>query len=391
MKRLFFEPRQEWQKRCEEDGFKYHSIDGEPYWREDAGYQFTLSEIEQIEAATEELHAMCMDFVNDTVRGGDYSAYGLPEVALSLIEQSWRVKDPHVYGRFDFVFKNGAVKLLEYNADTPTSLLESSVIQWTWLQDHGLPDQFNSIHEKLIARWRWPQLVSRLPLKPRIYLTTMSDAGLEDWSNLFYIADTIAQAGLDCSLVDIEKIGWDEDTHFFADAKSELIKTCFKLYPWEWMIQDKFGKYLSDTNTLFIEPAWKMLLSNKALLPILWERHPGHPLLLPAYFERDNRAETKSGRWVRKPMLAREGANLTLIENGQAKPLTGSQHNPAYDASYILQEACELPEFDGWHAVIGSWVIGDEAAGMGIREDRGLVTGNNSYFVSHYFKEGEEE
>ena len=46
-----------------------------------------------------------------------------------------------------------------------------------------------------------------------------------------------------------------------------------------------------------------------------------------------------------------------------------------------------LPDFDGHHPVIGSWVIANQAAGIGIREDTSPITGNNSRFVPHYFIE----
>ena len=55
----------------------------------------------------------------------------------------------------------GPAKLLEYNADTPTSMFEAAVFQWTWLEQaierNIIPkraDQFNSIHERLIEAWK---------------------------------------------------------------------------------------------------------------------------------------------------------------------------------------------------------------------------------------------
>lgn len=385
MERLTFEPRENWTERCEKQGFRFHSIGGEPYWRETAGYRFSLKEIDCIETATAELHTMCMDLVADVVKSGNYDSYHLPNWVPALIERSWNAKEPYLYGRFDFVYAGGEIKLLEYNADTPTSLLEASVIQWTWIEDRDLPDQFNSIHEKLVARWK--HMAKEFPLVSHVYLTTMSDAGLEDWSNVSYLAETVVQAELDCSLINLEEVGWDNERRFFVDVNDKPIIICFKLYPWEWMVYDEFGKNIAYSNTRFIEPAWKMLLSSKAILPLLWERHKGHPLLLPAYFESGNSIEVTRGKWVRKPILAREGANVSLFDNGEKKNLLGSDYNPAYDEGYVLQQWRALPDFDGWHPVIGSWVIGDDPAGMGIREDKGFVTGNESYFVSHYFDE----
>lgn len=385
MKRMIFDHRQDWRRRCEEAGFRFHTIDENIYWREGAGYKFTSKEIDLIDDATAELHGMCMDLVDEIVKSGDYRGYGFRNEVISLIERSWRAGDPHIYGRFDLAFNEGKIKMLEYNADTPTSLVESSIAQWFWLEDRGLPDQFNSIHEKLIERWR--QISPKLPVSNRMYFTTMREAGVEDWSNLGYMASTAVDAGIDSFLIDIEDIGWDESRRTFVDQTNGPIMWCFKLYPWEWMMKDEFGNNIPSSGTKFLEPPWKMLLSNKVLLSLLWQRHENHPLLLPAYLEKDNEAATKIGKWARKPMLAREGANLSLLENGAVKSLTGSIHNPNYDHDYVLQQWVDLPAFDGMNAVIGSWVIGDEPAGIGIREDSNTVTGNASFFVPHYFTE----
>lgn len=386
MIRTRFEPRPNWQNRCEEQGFRFHTNGGVPYWQETAGYGFSFHEVEKIETATGELHEMCMDHVAETIKLGDYAPYGLPDSAPALIERSWREKEPHLYGRFDFAYDGGSPKLLEYNADTPTSLLEAAVIQWTWKEDRQLPDQFNSLHEKLIARWKYMR--SLAPSMSHVYFTTMQEAGPEDWANIAYHTEVAFQAGIDSTLIDLEAIGWDDRQFFFTDINENPIGTCFKLYPWEWMLIDEFEGNLAFTKTRFVEPAWKMLLSNKALLPLLWKKHEGHPLLLPAHFEaEESRSITSTGKWIRKPILAREGANVSLIENGQSRALLGSDFNPAYDHRYVVQKWHQLPEFDGWHPVIGSWVVGDEPAGMSIREDRGDVTGNMSCFVPHFIEE----
>ena len=126
-----------------------------------------------------------------------------------------------------------------------------------------------------------------------------------------------------------------------------------------------------------IEPAWKMLLSNKGLLAVLWELFEGHPNLLPASLEqgvfRDN--------YVVKPLLSREGENVTVHRNGQVHEVEGSYGGKAV----VYQQLASIPCIDGHYPVIGSWVIAGESAGIGIREDRTLVTTNASRFVPHYF------
>ncbi|RYY88715.1 MAG: glutathionylspermidine synthase family protein, partial [Chitinophagaceae bacterium] len=156
----------------------------------------------------------------------------------------------------------------------------------------------------------------------------------------------------------------------------------FKLYPWEWLAADEFGKQiLEDANAAFwIEPAWKMLLSNKALLPLLWELNPGHPLLLPAF-----REPGSLRNYIKKPILSREGANITMVREGQTVQHTDGEYGKE---GFIYQELFELPSFDGHYPVIGSWIIGQEPAGIGIREADGLITDNRSRFVPHLIQPG---
>jgi glutathionylspermidine synthase len=159
--------------------------------------------------------------------------------------------------------------------------------------------------------------------------------------------------------------------------EDQPIRNIFKLYPWEWMVNEDFGvNILSDRNSAFwVEPAWKMILSNKAILPILWELYADCPYLLPAYY--DNRDLT---RYVKKPILSREGANISIVRDNNLLQQTGGEYGKE---GYVYQELFDLPSFEGNYPVLGSWIIGQEPAGMGIREAGSLVTDNLSRFVPH--------
>ena len=196
-------------------------------------------------------------------------------------------------------------KLLEYNADTPTALLEASVVQWFWLQElHPHADQFNSIHERLIEAWRrWAGKT--------IYFSSIKEHS-EDEQTVLYLRDTCEQAGVKTKPVYIEDIGWDEREKHFVDLDGMTIEHCFKLYPWEWLWHEEFGKNLAHDCIQLIEPSWKMLLSNKGLLPILWELFPDHPNLLPAF----ETSAPLGNSYIRKPKLSREGSNVSWIEGG---------------------------------------------------------------------------
>ena len=159
MKRKIFTPRPDWQVEHQNIGFDYFnlpSLDGSIYWSEGVAYEFTLKQIEQLEDAANELHQMCLSVV-ESHSTRDYPAYfQIPETAISHIEHSWKQNAPMLYGALISLYDGRNIKILEYNADTPT-LLEASVAQWLWIEQvSGIAnrDQFNSIHEDLIKRWK---------------------------------------------------------------------------------------------------------------------------------------------------------------------------------------------------------------------------------------------
>lgn len=375
MKREILSPRKNWQEKLEDIGFNYHSIGG-TYWQENACYSFTAEEIDTIEAATQELHEMCLTAIDYIICEDLFEQFAIPVQFKQSIIDSWHQHQPSIYGRFDLSYQTGQPpKLLEYNADTPTALLEASVAQWYWLQDVKPDyDQFNSIHEKLIDQWKYIKDYSEQDLT--FYFSSVSSE--EDFYNLEYLRDTAIQAEITTQQLFIEDIGWNNQTQQFIDLNQQPINALFKLYPWEWMINEEFGQYLLNNSiALIIEPYWKMLLSNKTILPILWQLYPDHPNLLPAYFKPDLLGDT----YVKKPILSREGANISI----KTPSMTLNEQGTYGAEGYIYQAYAPLPKFNDNYAVIGSWIIGNEAAGIGVREDNSLITKNSSRFVPHYF------
>jgi len=381
MRREASPPRPDFETHAAEIGFEYADIDGEPYWDESARYVFTLREIEEdIEAATAELHALCLELVSRVAKSEEMmERLRLPSHSRDLVAESWRKREPSLYGRFDFAYDGrGPAKLLEYNADTPTSLFESAVAQWRWLEhmiDRGsLPrsaDQFNSLHEKLIARW------GEIAPRAFVHLSAMSES-VEDFGMIAYLADCAAQAGSAAALLDVRDIGL-KDARFY-DRDGREIEILFKLYPWEWMFADEFGQAPAMRRTRFLEPPWKAALSNKGMLALLWEMAPGHPNLLECYFADDPRSKALGENYAMKPLYSREGANVSLVRDGRAIASAPG----AYGAEGHVRQALHmLGCFDGQYPALGSWLIGDAPAGMGIREDVSPLTSNRSRFVPH--------
>lgn len=354
------------------------SVDNKPYFSEDAYYEFTGNQVERLYEATKELHSMSLDYVSDTIKKGDYSGLGLNDSMISVIESTYKEnKDFYLYGRFDLALnpRNNSIKMLEYNADTPTSLYESSIVQWDW-KEHYFPkaDQYNSIHEELIERWKsFPQ---------NMYFTAHDDAGKEDWMTLYYLLDTYLSSGSNTgNCINLTDLGLTSSGNF-VDMSGTIIENIFKLYPWEFMQEEEFITSASNTN--FLEPAWKILLSNKSLLPKLWEKHEKHPLLLPSFFIEEGKEFPRS--FIKKPIFSREGANVSSTNKEDFRNKDYDLYSDSlYDSSgYIIQADAEIPIQDGFTPVIGSWVVGEEPCGINIREDKGF-TRNTSRFVPHIF------
>jgi glutathionylspermidine synthase len=384
VRRLVLPERPDWRAQAEALGFHFHTIDGERYWDERTPYAFSLREVEDdIEAPTRELHDMAMQLVDEAVRSEALlDRLAIPPVCRDWIRDSWTAGAPHLYGRMDLAYDGtGPAKLYELNYDTPTALYEAAYFQWLWLEqqiDAGhLPrgaDQYNRIQELLCEAFGHLARDRRIARPVHFAAVRGSE---EDQATVAYLRDCAHQVGVETQALAIEDIGLD-DAGRFTDLQDRVIRTLVKLYPLEFMMQEQFGAALRAGTLQLVEPPWKAILSNKAILPLLWERHAGHPNLLPAHFE-DDVHRLRPG-WVRKPLFSREGANIdALTPDGTALRSPG----PYGDGPTILQAWHPLPAFEGRYPVIGSWVIADEPAGMGLREDASPITRDTSCFVPH--------
>lgn len=365
--------------------FDFYIIDNEIYWDESRAYRFTLKQIEeQIEDPTAELHQMCLEVVDHAVKDEQIMAQlEIPELFWDVIAESWRARDPSLYGRMDFAWcgNNMPVKLLEYNADTPTSLYESSWFQWLWMEDARVSgiiprdaDQFNSIHERLIARFS--ELYSLQPF----YFSCCPDSD-EDRSTVFYLQDCAHQAGQETRFLYIDEVGLGTGG-VLTDLEDNIIQRMFKLYPLEWMMRDDNGPLLRKRREEWVEPLWKSILSNKGLMPLLWRFFPGHPNLLASWFDGEKPQIAAGDNYVSKPLFSREGGNITIFDgkNNVIEHAEGVYANEPM----IYQAFQPLPRFGESYTLIGSWIVGDVACGMGIREDNTLITKDTSRFVPHY-------
>jgi glutathionylspermidine synthase len=385
MLRLPIRERPQWIDKATEFGFKFHTMHGQKYWDESAYYQFTLAQIENdIEAPTEEIHQMCLAVVEKVVADEDLmTRFCLPESQWDFVRQSWFNGDPSLYSRLDFSY-NGKepAKLYENNADTPTSVYETGFWQWLWLQDNvdsqTLPrqsDQFNCLQEKLVNRFKDIRYLT----PDRVLHFACCKDSPEDRGTVQYLEDCAKAANIETKFVFIEDIGRDSAGNF-SDLENHVISWMFKLYPWEFMFDEEFSAYLGSNNIRWVEPPWKSILSNKALLPLLWKMFPEHPNLLPSFFEDELHLAGNLKSMVKKPIFSREGANISFTNaNSNIQASSG----PYGEEGFIYQAAHLLPKFGDNYTLIGSWLVDDQAAGISIREDVNPITQDMSRYMPH--------
>lgn len=393
--------RPNWEQIIVDEGITY-SIDGpadpDHYWNEFASYNFGRNEIINLARQTEKIHQMCVDAAHFLAKGS-YGTLGLPQQALELAQKSLIHTEFDFYGRLDLTYSGQVgdpVKLLEYNADTPTGIIESAVSQQTWLNARGESAlDWNDLGEALAARWRALRKTAQHDVLHLAHVSDEVDPTGEDRNNTWLLGFAAQKAGWTTKLIPIDEVIWNEEDHHWEDADGLRIDNLFKLYPWEDMVVDDdqgydqllFQHYTEMEH--WVEPAWKMFLSNKTLLAALWELNPGHENLVEAY------VGTSGGmkNWVRKPIFGREGEGITIHapDFGVEVEDTDSFFKDASDENFVYQEFIDIKNFPGARSennypILGSWVVGGRSVGVGVRESSDRITGWDARFVPHIVK-----
>lgn len=424
MKRYLGVQRPDWQRIILEQGLIYsptNTPEGQAfsYWQEGPYYSLTRAEVESLEGACSTLFEMC-------VQAGDHivadprlmTRMGIPEWAQAEVKRQWDIEPARgsVYARFDLRFGGHdhpdqsarVAQLYEFNADTPTCLLEAGWAQWTWLTQTGQgQDQWNSIWERLIEAWkRNLTLISAdLGHRPTVHFTASgAEPSGEDVMNTLYLLDACRAAGYPTKALPIEQIILGDHDQRFYDQDGDHLDVCFKLYPWEHMLAEEFGRpavadlahtYRGPSHrrqgTVWVEPLYKMLWSNKGLLAVLWELFQNDPdrsrHLIPTWFEGQQPSGLRD--YVRKPLLGREGGGVTVVRDGRPVEAVESEYGAE---GHVIQAFAPAPVFDApegrRHAVCGAWMVDGDPAGMGVRESAGLITDNQSFFVPHSIGDG---
>lgn len=333
------------------------------------------------------LYEMFCEAAQNIIDRKRYAECGIPENLIPLIEHSWENENHwHLYGRFDLSggVNRQPIKLIEFNADTATCIPETALVQWASLKANGLEnsEQFNTLYEALVNNFIDLKSKNR-DKEPAILFTTMSGFP-EDDANVAVLMEAAKSAGFEVDFDYIENVHFSEEEGIFKENEEGTFTRFdfwFKLIPWEYLgwdepelVQTLTSLVLSE-KTVIINPAYTLLFQSKAILKVLWEIYPYHPLLLntsdkPLYMRKN----------VQKVIFGREGANINII-NEDGKVL-GERGGDYAEQDSIYQEFTEFVKDNNGNYYQAGVFFAGEACGLGFRRG-GIIIDNKAQFCGH--------
>lgn len=374
-------------------GFVWHTDRDETSYISDALVVISEEEAEAYYEATNTLYDMVVDAAEHIIENNLFHEIGIPFNLVEVIKESWE-NDVHwhLYGRFDLAggVDGKPIKLLEFNADTPTALFETAIIQWAMLKKNGLEEerQFNALYESLVDNFkRLVTLEEDVSTFEERYdgwnfLFTSVRGNSEEENTVRLLQHIATEAGFQTEFAYIDDIEFSpEDGIFYEDKNYEL---WFKLIPWEDIALEESDLAMLLTNiiknqkAIIFNPAYTLLFQSKGLLKILWDLYPDHPLLLESSFE-----PLEGKKQVRKPVFGREGGSISILDEASNAIETVAGD---YDSHKMVYQAyTELAtDTDGQSYQAGVFYA-YEACGLGFRKG-GRILDNMSKFVGHIVK-----
>ncbi|RUM56877.1 MAG: glutathionylspermidine synthase [Nautilia sp.] len=342
--------------------------------------------------AVNELYDMFIEAAQYVIDNNLFYELDIPFNLVDIIKESWE-NDVHwhLYGRFDLAGGiNKPIKLIEFNADTPTALFESSIIQWALLKANGIDEgmQFNFIYEALRDNFkRLATLDENIDNFDEVYegwkiLFSSVKGNLEEENTTRLLQSIAEEAGWNTNFAYIDEIEFSDEGVFFEGEKYEFL---FKLIPWEAIaieepeLAEIMTNIVKNKQAIFLNPAYTLLFQSKGIMKILWDLYPNHPLLLETSFE-----PLENKKQVIKPTLAREGANIEIIdENREVLAKEEGEYN---NFKKVYQEFVELEKDEEGNYYQAGVFFAYEACGLGYRKG-GLILNNLSKFVGHIVEE----
>ena len=371
-------------------GFGWHTdLDGSRYISNEL-VSITQDEAEAFYEATNELYDMYVAAAEYVINNDLFHELGIPFNLVDTIKASWE-NDVHwhLYGRFDLAggIDGKPIKLIEFNADTPTSLFETAIIQWAMLKFNNLDEaaQFNDVYEALVENFkRLVTLQEDTSAFDEYYegwkILFSSIAGsVEDENTTRLLESAARDAGFECDFAFVDEVSFDDDEGIFWNGQNW--EYWFKLIPWEMIAIDEsdlaliIKNIIKNQKAIILNPAYTLLFQSKGIMKILWDLYPNHPLLLESSFE-----PLKGKKQVKKPFLAREGANVSIINSDGSIEI---QNDGEYaNGKFLYQEFADFAKDESGNSYQAGMFFAFEGCALGFRKGKDIID-NYSKFVGH--------
>ena len=371
-------------------GFGWHTdLDGSRYIADEL-VSITDDEAEKFYEAANELYDMYVAAAKHVIDNDLFHELGIPFNLVNIIKASWE-NDVHwhIYGRFDLAggIDGKPIKLIEFNADTPTSLFETAIIQWAMLKFNNINEakQFNNLYEALVENFKRLITLEEDTSKFDEYyegwkILFSSIAGNNEDENTTRLLEAAARdAGFECGFAFVDEVGFDDDEGIFWNEKNW--EYWFKLIPWEMIAIDEsdlaliIKNIINNQKAIILNPAYTLLFQSKGIMKILWDLYPNHPLLLQSSFE-----PLKGKKQVKKPFLAREGANVSIINSdGSIEAQNGGEYD---NGKFLYQEFAEFAKDSNGDSYQAGVFFAFEGCALGFRKGKDIID-NYSKFVGH--------
>lgn len=371
-------------------GFVWHTDSDESAYLADTLVTISEDEAEAYYEATNTLYDMMVEAAEYVIENNLFHEIGIPFNLVELIKESWKNDIHwHLYGRFDLAggVDDEPIKLLEFNADTPTALFETAIIQWAMLKQNALDEQsqFNTLYESLVANFqRLITLDEDVSAFEEQYegwkfLFTSIRGNIEEENTVRLLQHIATEAGFETEFAYMDDVEFSADEGVFY--QEENYELWFKLIPWEDIALEEsdlamlLTTIVKNQTAILFNPAYTLLFQSKGILKILWDLYPNHPLLLESSFE-----PLKGQKQVQKPIFGREGGSVTILDE-KGEPIQSIEGE--YGNHKMLYQAyAKLPtDVEGKSYQAGVFYA-YEACGLGFRKG-GKILDNMSKFVGH--------
>lgn len=377
----------------EEIGFAWHTDSDESKYVADELVIVSDHEAEAYYECVNELYDMYATAAQHVIDNNLFFELGIPFNLIEAIKKSWdNDVHWHLYGRFDLAggIDGKPIKLIEFNADTPTSLFETAILQWAILKHNNMDEerQFNNIYEaisenfrRLVTLFDDPSEFEKHYDGWKILFSSVS-GNTEEEQTVRLLQQMAIDAGFETGFEPLGGVKFDEEGIY--DSNNIPYEYWFKLFPWEDIAIDEnelavlLTTIMNNQKAIILNPAYTLLFQSKGMLKILTDLFPDSPYLLKTSYE-----PLQGLQCVEKRMFGREGANVKILD--ASGNVLEANDGPYGNFKPIYQEYVEFPKDIKGNSYQAGVFFAYEACGLGFRRG-GKILNNMSKFVGHVLR-----